>query len=270
MDRDCDKFLRLLGLHSEPPTLDFLKKIVRAHLKTVPYENLSKLLGFEAHGPTIPSFTQYLEQLESVGSGGTCFAQNIHLNHLLLALGFRSRRVGVVREGKLSHVSLRVRFDGGEYFVDVGLMSSFAGPFSLAPEAGFETWIGDQRFVFAPLADRENYTLEIYRDGRVIRSFLSTSAQVSEEALSEAIRSTYEQEALFMQVLCVHRVFEDRNIGLWNHVLYEVRGRDTVKRELRDLAAFEKVFREELLLPHLPVAQALETLKSKSGVSLLP
>ncbi len=38
------RFVKFLDLEKEPPTLDFLKRIVPIHLEQIPYESLSKIL----------------------------------------------------------------------------------------------------------------------------------------------------------------------------------------------------------------------------------
>ncbi len=60
-----DRYLHLLGVERETPSLDALTRLVRAHLYHVPFENVSKLynrkrLGFIG----LPSLEQYLDGIE--------------------------------------------------------------------------------------------------------------------------------------------------------------------------------------------------------------
>lgn len=123
---DEERFLDILGIRKGAPSLALLVDIVKRHLASVPYENVSKLIHFHEIGPTIPSFAEFVTGLVDKTYGGTCFAQSIHLNHLLKELGFKSKLMGIRREGLLSHIGISVSIDGFNYLVDVGIMSSVA------------------------------------------------------------------------------------------------------------------------------------------------
>ncbi len=135
---DEEKYLKLLGVQKGSPSFSFLTAAVKCHLSKVPYENISKLVRFHQVGPSIPSFEEFVGGIVEKTYGGTCFAQNIYLNHILNYLGFKSTLVGIRKDGILSHLSLRVKIEGSNYFVDVGIMSSFSGPFRIQPSESLD------------------------------------------------------------------------------------------------------------------------------------
>ncbi|MGZ6370090.1 MAG: arylamine N-acetyltransferase, partial [Bdellovibrionota bacterium] len=251
--QDEARYLKLLGVQKSRPSLSFLTEIVKRQLEVVPYENVSKVIRFHEMGPSIPTFSELVAGIAERNYGGTCFAQNIHLHHLLGSLGFDSTLVGIRREGFLSHVSLRVLLEGYPYLVDVGIMSSIAGPYRIHPESAFDLQVGNQRYVFSPSADQGNYSLDIHRDGQMIRSFQSSSEPVTDAELEVGIRKTFEPSALFMNTLCIHRVFERHSVGIWNKQIYRIQGTERIKREVQTVSELEAALRVELGLPDYPL-----------------
>ncbi|MGE4133189.1 MAG: arylamine N-acetyltransferase [Bdellovibrionales bacterium] len=262
-----EKFLNLLGLKPRKPELPFLREVVEAHLRTAPWENVSKLLRKQSGHPTLPSFSDYVEGLTNRQFGGTCHAQNQHLVHLLSYLGFDATLVSAVPKGPPSHVGIRVRLEEKNYCIDVGLMSSFAGPFLLGGEQRVEQIIGNQRFVFMPLPDQENWALEIFRGGQVIRAYKSTSTPLDNQAHAQAIQDSYNDSSMFMKVLAIHRGFGDQDVGIWNNKFYFARGTEHDVRELRSARELSDALSEHLKLPDYPIKEAIETL-GENGVDL--
>ena len=73
------RYLAVLGVAHQEPTLDALRELVTAHLTHVPFENISKLHNRKHHGLTgLPSIQLYLDGIERHHFGGTCYANNFH------------------------------------------------------------------------------------------------------------------------------------------------------------------------------------------------
>lgn len=265
---DEQNYLKLLGIQIEPPSVSFLEAIVKNHLAKVPYESLSKIIRLHEIGPSIPSLEEFVGGIAEKTYGGTCFAQNFYLNHILNYLGFKSKLIGFRKDGFLSHLSLRINIQGSNYFVDVGLMSSFAGPFRIHPMESFKKNIGNQRFIFSPKSDFENYSLEIFRDGKLIRGFDSSSLGYTEQDLEVGIRKTFERSARFMTTVCVHRVFETHSLGIWNKSFYRINDREHLVRQIQSYSEFKSIFKDELMLPQYPLDLTLDLLQRYSGIKL--
>lgn len=265
---DQEKYLKLLGVKTMQPSVSFLNEIVKRQLSEVPYENISKIIRFHEIGPSIPNFEEFVAGIVEKKYGGTCFSQNIYLNHILNYLGFKSKLIGFRRDGLLSHLSLRVNVEGANYFVDVGIMSSFSGPFRIDPSESFQKDIGNQRFVFSPKLDLENYNLEIWRDGKMIREFESSSLPFTEQDIEIGVRKTFDRSAMFMTTLCVHRVFDAHSVGIWNRNFYQINGIEYSVRQIQSYSELKSVFRDELLLPQYPLDLALNLLQSNGAEKL--
>jgi N-hydroxyarylamine O-acetyltransferase len=125
-DLDLDAYFARIGYAGpRAPTLETLHSITVAHVSTIPFENLSILLG----QPIDLSVEALFAKLVHAGRGGYCFEQNGLLLHVLERLGFQvtplSARVRLQRPRDFipprTHVFLRVELEGESWLTDVGV-----------------------------------------------------------------------------------------------------------------------------------------------------
>jgi N-hydroxyarylamine O-acetyltransferase len=123
---DLDAYFARIGYDGpRAPTLATLHAITAAHTSTIPFENLSILLG----QPVDLEVEALFGKLVHAGRGGYCFEQNGLLLHVLEALGFHvaplSARVRLQRPRDFipprTHVFLRVEVEGESWLTDVGV-----------------------------------------------------------------------------------------------------------------------------------------------------
>ncbi|MEY2571617.1 MAG: N-hydroxyarylamine O-acetyltransferase [Acidimicrobiaceae bacterium] len=124
-------YLRRLGLEVEPPSLDALQRLHRAHVERVPYETMWIAAGERWGIDVAGSVTRVALQ----GRGGYCFHLNGAFSELLASLGYAvTRHVGGVHgpdgpdAGALAnHLVLTVSglpsdaHPAGTWYVDAGL-----------------------------------------------------------------------------------------------------------------------------------------------------
>ncbi|MGO9085854.1 MAG: arylamine N-acetyltransferase family protein [Candidatus Sulfotelmatobacter sp.] len=144
------------------PNIEALRALHRAHLFTVPFENLDIALGRKIVVDPDACVRKVVEQRR----GGFCYELNGAFAALLEALGFRvtllSARVAREKGGEgpeFDHLTLRV--DLGElWLADVGFGDSFLEP--LALEAGTEQVdpVGKFRLTQLPATVEEQLQLE--------------------------------------------------------------------------------------------------------------
>ncbi|WNV86958.1 arylamine N-acetyltransferase [Umezawaea sp. Da 62-37] len=176
--RAVDTYLERIGYRGDvTPGVDVLRALHRAHLATVPFENLDVHLG-----AVVPlDRAAILDKVVARRRGGYCFELNTAFGALLEALGFEvSLACAAIgprdAEEPLwgNHMALLVRVDGGTWVADVGMGQGFVEPLPLRPgphdRAGFDFevarddhwWVGLHRFGRLPgyLLREEPHELE--------------------------------------------------------------------------------------------------------------
>lgn len=140
-------YLQRLGLTAEPPSVEALFRIHRAHVERVPYETVWIHTG-ERRGIDP---TESIRQIAR-GRGGYCFQLNGALAELLVALGYAvTRHVGGVHgptgasEDEMgNHLVLLVHDltdssgDDVAWYVDVGLGDALHEPMPLRPHTAVQ------------------------------------------------------------------------------------------------------------------------------------
>lgn len=129
---DVEAYLERIGLSEPPPVdIDGLTQLQRAHLATVPFENLDVVAGVEVR----TDLGWSLDKIVNRGRGGWCFEVNGAFAALLRALGFDVMHLGaaVLLDGPnkvIDHLALEVMVDQA-YLVDVGFGENFVHPLKL-------------------------------------------------------------------------------------------------------------------------------------------
>ena len=122
---DLDAYFARIGYRgSRAPTLDTLHGIARAHVQTIPFENIDVLLG---RGIDL-EIGALERKLVAARRGGYCFEQNTLLLEVLTAMGYAARplsaRVRYQRPRDYTpartHLLVRVELDES-WLVDVGV-----------------------------------------------------------------------------------------------------------------------------------------------------
>ncbi|QEV16351.1 arylamine N-acetyltransferase family protein [Streptomyces alboniger] len=160
-----DAYLRRIGVaRPAAPTSEALRELHLAHLRSVPFENLSIHLGEEIE----LTDEALVAKIVQARRGGFCYELNGAFAALLTALGFDVTLLqGRVYddEGRLGipfdHLALRVRTrDGGEWLADVGF-----GAHSQLPLVFGERGVQADPGGTFRLVDRAEGDLEVVKDG---------------------------------------------------------------------------------------------------------
>ena len=147
---DVDRYLERIGYAgSYEPTLETLTALHRAHMLSVPFENLDIALG----RPLVLDAEQNYAKIVERRRGGWCYELNGLFAWLLEQLRFRvtllgSRLTGHTTSVDLAHLLLLVDFDE-PYIADVGFGdNSSLVPFPLAQVTDGTIPCGHQSIVF--------------------------------------------------------------------------------------------------------------------------
>ena len=215
------KYLFLLEVNVSSPSLELLKKIVKAHLIRIPFENVSKLFYKHQGMDDIPNFSQYLEGIEKHNFGGTCYSSNYYLYLLLKHLGYDIKLCGADMKNPDVHLISIVRIDGHEYIVDGGYAAPFLEPL---PRDLFEDYIitlGNEEYVLKPKNDDGTSRLEQYYKGELKHWYIAKPQPRKIDEFRKVIKNSYADNAMFMNALLITRCFEKGSIVLRNLNLTE-------------------------------------------------
>lgn len=122
-------FARITYDGSRRPTAETLRDLHRAHIATIPFENLNIPLG---RGISL-ELEDLQEKMIRRERGGYCFEHNMLFSALLERLGYRVQRlaarvaVGGTMQAR-SHMMLVVEADGEEWLADVGFGTGLLEP----------------------------------------------------------------------------------------------------------------------------------------------
>lgn len=217
-----DLYLSILGVEPETPSLDHLRRLVRAQLTRVPFENISKLYLKKTRGASyIPSLAEHLDGIERFLFGGTCYANNPHFAALLRHCGYDVTLCGADMTRPDVHVASFVRLDGREYLVDVGYGAPFYEPMPRDLEHEHRIVFGNNRYVLHPQDDQGRSRMDQVRDGELIHRYVAKPEPREIDHFAEVIRDSYSDAATFMNVVVVERFFPDRSVRIHNYTLIE-------------------------------------------------
>ncbi len=258
----CARHLDVLRVGRRPPGLEALTELTAAHLTRVPFENVSKLLRFRRSGfRGIPELEPYLDDIERFRLGGTCYANNLHLNRLLGALGYDVRLCGADMSRPDVHVANVVRLEGREYLVDAGYAAPFLEPMPLDLDRDQEIALGGERYVLKPRGADGRWRLDHHRDGRPLHGYTLNPKPRRVEEFAGVIEESFAPEATFMNALTIVRFFPGRSLALRNLKLVEAEGDRTRIVHFPDAAPLPVLIEERFGIPRALVAEALAGLK---------
>jgi N-hydroxyarylamine O-acetyltransferase len=174
---DVEAYLDRIGFTDIPKVdLATLTALQRAHLTSVPFENLDVVAGVAVRTDLEWSLHKIIDRRR----GGWCFELNGAFSALLEALGFDVRLIGaaVLLDGpnqRIDHLTLEVTLDK-PYLVDVGFGESFIVPLELNRSgtqdggAGIYEFIGSSQGLTLTVHDSSDIPVPQYRFKRVDRT----------------------------------------------------------------------------------------------------
>ncbi|MGE8207282.1 arylamine N-acetyltransferase [Heyndrickxia sp. NPDC080065] len=260
------KYLDILNLPLEKPSLNYLERICNAQLNTFPFENISKLLYCENHNNNyfeIPSFELFTKNFKEYNFGGTCYTLNSNLLILLRGIGFDCYHVMLEEK----HMGIIVKINKERFYVDCGAAAPFFKPVRFENDFENISSFGKDEVNILP----EDPRLNRYRYVRHVNGKQSGKAwhfnsrkvaKVSD--FNEVIKKSYKPNATFMTILrCqLYQIPKQRSISIVNNK-FSIRysNGETNVLTLSSEEEIRTVLIEEFKLPKLPVKEAIEVLK---------
>lgn len=247
-------YLARIGL-PEPMSADLptLDAVVRAHVRTIPFENLDVQLGRPLTTDPAAAFTKLVEGRR----GGWCYEHNGVLGAALAAIGFDVTRMsaGVMRqmrgeESMGSHLCLLVDCEGPR-LVDGGFGSFLGAPLPLVEGS----WQQAPLPVSLGKAEDGLWRLQV-AIGANAMSYDFTAEPANEDQLSALCHwQASDPASVFVQNLTAQRREEDRYLMLRGKVLSVM---STAGEERRELASASELVDTLRTLFLLDVPEAAE------------
>ncbi len=255
------RYLELLRAEAEEPSLPALGRLVRAHLQRIPFENISKLYHLARKDlRLVPDLSRYLDGIELLGFGGTCYSNNPHLWGLLRALGYSVKLCGADMSEPDVHTALMVRLDGREYHVDVGYAAPLDPPFSLEETHDQARALGNERWVLKPRDEHGRSRMEHYRRGELIHGYLLKPAARTPDFFQPAVADSYRRDSTFMNCVRLVRFGNESSLAITDLTVVRVRRRQCSIERLADREELVACIESEFHIPEGVTRQALRVL----------
>lgn len=214
-DIDVEAYLRRIGLAQEKPTLKYLKALQKAHLLSIPFENL------DIHYKTkiILDYQKVFRKVVSQRRGGFCHELNGLFYHLLYHLGFDCHIIAAKFWDKekeqfgrpFEHMAIIVSMDDEMWFIDVGFGDGPTSPIRIKKEL---VQIDYTKYWKIETDPDENFILKVSEDASHFQTrihFTTEERQLIEfieicEFQQTSIESPFTQKKMITQLTSEGRV----------------------------------------------------------------
>jgi len=245
-----ERYLNLLGVRRQKPSIDALRELVQAHLSQVPFENISKLYYKKHRGLRgLPSLELFLDGIERFHFGGTCYANNYYLYQLLANLGYQAKLCGADMSNPDVHLVSMVTVEKREYLVDVGYAAPLLIPLPRDLATDYTIVLGRDRYVLKPQDVRGCSRMELYRDGNLKHGYLAKPKSRQIQEFEHVIVDSYQDDATFMNALLVARFYPNRSLVIHNLTVIESQGTVSSIRTLANHDEMAQVIVEGFGIP---------------------
>jgi len=229
------RYLDALRISKSKPSLAALTKIIKAHLKHVPFENISKLFYIKNFDiKSIPKFEQYVDGIRKYNFGGTCYSNNYYLNKLLGYLGYNVRLCGADMTDPDVHIVNIIELNNKDYLVDVGYAAPFYNPIPLELAKNYELTYGSDKYIIKP-RDKRNYSeLQLIRDGKNKHGYIVKPHPRSLTEFETVIEDSMKSTSTFLNAILLVKYGENSSTVIHNFSLIEIEDSSVNKVLLKD------------------------------------
>ena len=210
-----EAILAYLQVSPTPPTADFLRELMLAWRKRIPWETASRVARHQHPATSVTEYmwlpATYFDQAMQNGTGGTCFESNMAFSTLLEALGFNYTLHLCDMSADIDpHCALIVTIDGQPYMADVGLSVPAFIPLSTTTATAHTMIVYE--YHATPMPDKWEITR---RSGDLVQHvcFLK-NPPISRADLEARILQDHEPHGLFLREVILNLAIDD---ALWGY-----------------------------------------------------
>ena len=266
-DAWTDRYLTLLNVPGGPPSLEQLSALVRAHVLTVPFENITAILRRRAHpsGPVPqPDPEMLLTSWEQRAGGGVCFEIAMMFERLLASLGYKTQLVLGQISLPFGHQAIVVELGGKRYLVDMGSGAPIFAP-QLLDHGPTEVHHSGLSFRFRATEEPDALFQDRMIDGAWKQHCRYTMLPSAAEDRNKGYQHHHTPNASWVTgTLTMVRSTEDTVYSLKDATLTRHTAAGKSAETLTDTADYQRTVTEVYRLPGLGIVEALAVRKAFS------
>ena len=229
------RYLDALKIPKSKPSIEALTYILKAHLRYIPFENISKcyyLKNFDIK--SIPDFEQYVDGIRNYNFGGTCYSNNYYLNKLLSFLGYKVRLCGADMSNPDVHIVNIVELNHREYLVDVGYAAPFYYPMPLDLPQNYELIFSRDKYILKPKNNRNYSELQLIRNGINKHGYIVKPHSRSIKEFETSIKDSMKSTSTFLNAVLLVKYYDNSSVVIHNFSLIEIEDSNVNIVQLKD------------------------------------
>jgi len=174
--------LDYLGCPPKAPTLRYLNQLIRAYIRRVPWESVSRIIKRHTTAETkdCPRFPEeFWKEAMQLGFGGTCFESSLAFYSLLTNLGYAGYlTINDMGDTHGCHAAIVILLNGKKYLVDITIPVHAAVRIDLQKIVRRQTALFD--YTLRPVSENK-YELDRYhRPGKNLFTLIDIPVGLSE------------------------------------------------------------------------------------------
>jgi arylamine N-acetyltransferase len=238
------QILSYLGCTREEPSVYYLNQLIRAYIRHVPWESVSRIIKRSTTAETelCPRWPdEFWQETLEYGTGGTCFENNLAFFTLLNDLGFDGYLTINDMENPACHTASIITLHGKKYLADTTIPIPGALPIYTTQITRRST-----EFHYYTIRPESNNRYAIERSHHPKRrAFTLVDVPVPLEEYRNAVQKDYEATGYFLDQVVIVKVIEDR---LWCFNSEDIPSK---------LEVFDKTSKKEVMLETTTLAKSI-------------
>jgi arylamine N-acetyltransferase len=238
------QILSFLGCPREKPSVRYLNRLIRAYIRHVPWESVSRIVKRHTTSETelCPRWPDdFWQEGLKYGTGGTCFENNLAFFTLLNELGFDGYLTINDMENPACHTANVITLNGQKYLADVAIPIHCALPI-------YANRITKRSNEFHHYTIRAEsicrYAIERSHHPKR-RIFTLVDVPIPLEEYRNAVQNDYEETGCFLDRVIIVKIIEGR---LWRFSSVDLPYK---------LEGFDKTSKQEVILETNKLAKSL-------------
>jgi len=257
-----NRYLKILEIQRQKPDFEYLKKIVRAQMSKIPFENISKLYYKKRIGlEQLIDFELYLDGIENYRFGGTCYSNNFYLNQLLEWLGFNIKLCGADMKKPDVHIVNIVSIETCDFLIDSGYAAPFFEPIPLDLTNEYIIDMGVDRYILKRQNNSRPFHLELHRNGKLIHGYKVNPMAREIDDFRQVIKDSFKESSTFMNAILLTRFDSENFITIHNMSIIESKNNVSKRHSFDSIEQLTLAINKYFKIPKSIVLESIDKLQ---------